>query len=474
MAYIFRPTYVRTDPRTGKKVRRKLKKWHIRFRCPDGRVLRVAGYTDKEATRQLAARLEKKAARQQEGMIDPFEEHLKRPLAEHVEDFRSYLKAKGNTSDYAKKTSSRVQAILNGCQFVRLTDVSPSAVVEWLAEERQAGRMSIRTSNYYLRDVKAFSRWMVKDRRAGDNLLGHLSPANVDVEDGLERRTLDPADFATVVAAAKRGQTLYRLTGVDRATLYTVAAFTGLRAGELRSLTPESFDLESESPTVEVEAAYSKRRRKDVQPLRPDLAALLRDYLRDKPAGQAVWPGDPDAPSNSWWFKGADMIRADLEAAGIDFRDKDGQVFDFHALRHQFISSLAAAGVHPKIAQTLARHSTITLTMDRYTHVGLFDQTAALDKLPALPATGSELERMKATGTDGAHSPQHSPVREIPCNSVRTADTERTEMTTGCHRRKTPKFQASEGSCDRMRTFETEEGPRGGTVDTRDLKSLGA
>jgi hypothetical protein len=29
-------------------------------------------------------------------------------------------------------------------------------------------------------------------------------------------------------------------------------------------------------------------------------------------------------------------------------------VFDFHAIRHQFISSLAAAGVHPKTAQTLA------------------------------------------------------------------------------------------------------------------------
>jgi hypothetical protein len=37
---------------------------------------------------------------------------------------------------------------------------------------------------------------------------------------------------------------------------------------------------------------------------------------------------------------------------------------DLYALRHTFISNLAAGGVHPKTAQGLARHSTITLTMD--------------------------------------------------------------------------------------------------------------
>ena len=70
--------------------------------------------------------------------------------------------------------------------------------------------------------------------------------------------------------------------------------------------------------------------------------------------------------------------------------------------RHQFISSLAAAGVHPKICQALARHSTITLTMDLYSHVGLFDQTSAIDKLAPLPTTGRESHRLAATGTDGS------------------------------------------------------------------------
>jgi site-specific recombinase XerD len=84
---------------------------------------------------------------------------------------------------------------------------------------------------------------------------------------------------------------------------------------------------------------------------------------------------------------------------------------DFHSLRHQYVSNLAAAGAHPKIAQSLARHSTIPLTLDRYTHVGLYDLAASVNSLPAVPVVvpGSETNVLKATGTDdfggtgGAH-----------------------------------------------------------------------
>jgi hypothetical protein len=96
------------------------------------------------------------------------------------------------------------------------------------------------------------------------------------------------------------------------------------------------------------------------------------------------------------------MKQADPDTPGIPYTDADGRVFDFHALRHQFISNLAAAGVHPKVAQALARHSTITLTMNRYTHLGLHNEAAALDKLPQPPSgPKTEAPALKATGTDG-------------------------------------------------------------------------
>jgi len=55
-----------------------------------------------------------------------------------------------------------------------------------------------------------------------------------------------------------------------------------------------------------------------------------------------------------------------------------------------FISNLANGGVHPAVAQSLARHSTITLTMDTYTHIVGKSEVEALSKLPDLsqrPAT---------------------------------------------------------------------------------------
>jgi integrase len=78
--------------------------------------------------------------------------------------------------------------------------------------------------------------------------------------------------------------------------LYLVAAYTGFRAGELASMTAKSFDLNADPPTLTVQANYSKRRRTDTQPLRPDLAEMLRDYLQekvesDKEESGLVWPG---------------------------------------------------------------------------------------------------------------------------------------------------------------------------------------
>jgi hypothetical protein len=91
------------------------------------------------------------------------------------------------------------------------------------------------------------------------------------------------------------------------------------------------------------------------------------------------------------------MFRADLEAAGIEYQDEAGLVADFHALRHTFITNLANGGVHPKIAQALARHSTITLTMDRYSHTLVEEQCTAVAALADLSwQTGTT----KAAGTD--------------------------------------------------------------------------
>jgi integrase len=263
MAEVYRPTYTYTDRKTGRKTKRKSRRWHIRYYTPDGERHRVKGYRDRKATEALATELEKRGARLAEGLVDAFEEHRKRPLAEHLQDFQRYLIAKGNTQKHARLTCNRVQAILDGCRFIRTADLSASAVVGWLADQREADRIGVQTSNYYQRDLKAFCKWMVKDRRMPDNPLAHLSGMNAKVDVRVERRNLPAEEFDAFVGAAHKGGTIRRLCGPDRAMLYTVAAYTGLRESELASLTPSSFDFDAEPPSVMVAAAYSKRRRND-------------------------------------------------------------------------------------------------------------------------------------------------------------------------------------------------------------------
>jgi len=53
----------------------------------------------------------------------------------------------------------------------------------------------------------------------------------------------------------------------------------------------------------------------------------------------------------------ADMLRADCKAACIDPKDNGRGKIGFHSLRHTTASLLAASGAHPKVAQSIMRHS---------------------------------------------------------------------------------------------------------------------
>ncbi len=110
------------------------------------------------------------------------------------------------------------------------------------------------------------------------------------------------------------------------------------------------------------------------------------------------------------------------------------QFFFMKCLRQEpgsrYISNLVAAGVNPKVAQDLARHSTVTLTLGRYAHVQLHDKNAAISNLPALmkptPRSTPQTEVLQATGTDGDAARRCTP----RCTSVaKTADGGRDGLT---------------------------------------------
>ncbi len=96
--------------------------------------------------------------------------------------------------------------------------------------------------------------------------------------------------------------------------------------------------------------------------------------------------------------RAAELLRRDLNAAGIKPEDERGHRLDFHGLRHTFVTNLALAGVSPKDAQTLARHSTITLTLETYTHLDDKERLAGVVEgcMPRRMPTGHTRVRVEA------------------------------------------------------------------------------
>ena len=389
MASIYRRSYWATVG--GQRVKRTTRAYYVKYKDASGEVQRVKGYANKEKTRALALKLEAKAS---EGP-DPFREHRERPLTEHLKDFRKSLEANNRSSQHVGQTVERIKALFGGCDFTVFDDLRVLPIESWLVEQRKRPDFGVKTTNYYIKAVKQFARWMVRNKRAAENPVAHLAELNADVDVRVERRAISPDGFDRLVRAASEGKPFRGIIGSDRVMLYLVAASTGLRASELHSLTDTSFNLDCTPPTVTVAAGNSKHRERDVVPLRADLVPLLRSWLR---SGQ-IWPG-------TWHKKAAKMLYRDLATARAawikeaendpterevreksDFlceKDASGRVFDFHSLRGQFVTSLARAGVHPRTAQKLARHKTLALTMENYTHADLSDMAGALATLPPL------------------------------------------------------------------------------------------
>ena len=365
--------------------------------------------TDKRAAERIAAKLEGDAALRRDGVVDPraddFASAERRSLQEHLADFHAWLLAKGNTPKHANMARSHVCRIMELCGADRISDLKPSVVQKAMGTIRDRGR-SLRTCNSILRSVKTFAAWLHDDKRCRENVLAHLQGYNDQTDRKHVRRELLPQELLCLIETASQAPHVLGMSGPDRAMLYRVAAGTGFRRSEIESLTPDSFDLDAQPPTIAVNASYTKRRRDDVQPIREDLAALLRPWLARKRSDEPVF-GIPE--------KTAKMLRHDLKESGIPYRDASGRVFDFHALRHGYISSVVAGGASVKTAQELARHSNPTLTIGRYSHARLHDLIGALDALPELTPGEAKPEAARATGTDDnrPRSPEKDP-QHIP------------------------------------------------------------
>jgi len=404
---------------------------------PNGKRQPVPLCADKSASKEILRKIKTDAKLASVGLRGKFDHQLKRAAVEHLADYRRHLEAKGDALRHVAQTLAHCRAILEGTGAVFLSEVDASRVTDWLAKLRSQGA-SVATSNHYLRAVKSFLRWCVADGRLPASPLAHLATGNVQLDRRRVRRPLSADELRRVIAAAGASGEIFRgLTGRDRAALYTVAAATGFRAGELGSLTPDAFNLDGDPPTATLAATNAKNGKTAVQPLPPDVADFLREYLRDRLRGEPVWPGTWAAGR-----KAAKMLRIDLDAAGVPYvaDGPSGALYvDFHSLRHAFIALLDKSGATLKEAMQLARHSDPKLTMAVYGRAQLHDLGEAVGRLPCLVDV-PEAQLRAATGTEGGCAPftrlHHFGGRERV--SAGPGGTTAPVVTVGCHHQKSP------------------------------------
>jgi len=133
--------------------------------------------------------------------------------------------------------------------------------------------------------------------------------------------------------------------------------------------------LEAVPPCLEVEALHAKNRKRTKLELVGELAAELRQV---RPAVAS------DADLVFLACPSMDEHRELLEKAGIPYKDAMGRQADIHSLRKTFATMLNGAGVGPRVAQELMRHSDMRLTMKEYTDTNLLPLSAGLALLPSL------------------------------------------------------------------------------------------
>jgi integrase len=245
--------------------------------------------------------------------------------------------------------------------------------------------------------------------------------------DTARRRPLIEA--LTIRRGARKGQTAGKVKpetqarleeiGRERVLIYKTLVLTGLRKGELESLTVGQLYLDSSAAFAELNAADEKNREGNAVPIWADLADDLRAWLAGKLQRlqqQARENGEPlplRLPAEMPLFNVPKGLRRildrDLMLAGIPKRDERGRTVDVHALRTTFGTLLSKGGVAPRTAQAAMRHSDISLTMNVYTDPKLLDVHGALNALPVLPLGEKEIGAAKATGTGDLSASQHAP-----------------------------------------------------------------
>jgi integrase len=232
----------------------------------------------------------------------------------------------------------------------------------------------------------AYSKWAIEGRRDGKS--GGLSPRTRRHIHRILSSALARAVGQQVLARNPADAFKKRLPKVERKEMATltveqsarlldaiahsrvywptlIALATGMRRGEILALRWRNVDLDRGSLRVMESLEQTRQQAEEL------LKLGVRQTSDTLVCGRA--DGQPHSP-----------LSLTYEFARFVGRMKELPRLRFHDLRHSHATQLLASGVHPKIAQERLGHSTISTTLDLYSHVSDTMQTDAAARLDAV------------------------------------------------------------------------------------------
>lgn len=180
-----------------------------------------------------------------------------------------------------------------------------------------------------------------------------------------------------VLTSQQVGRLLEVARSRDTYPLYLAAVTTGLREGELLGLRWRDIDLARKTITVtgtldrdagRIDSPKTESSARTI-PIPTELVEELRKMPRRSELVFTTPTGQPINRSNLHR-----QFKSLLKKAGLPS-------IRFHDLRHTHATLLLQAGVHPKIVQERLGHSSISMTMDIYSHVFPHMQSQASDQI---------------------------------------------------------------------------------------------
>jgi integrase len=379
------------------------------------RVRKSTKTSDKAAAIRIANKWEADARLRQEGVVDGVAESLARhgakPIAEHVDDFISFRAIKGGTEEHRTRTRRNINEFVDAAGWRRITDIDAADVSEHVATLRTANAAA-RTIQGKLQSIKSFTKWLADHHRLMVNPLSMIRRPDPNSDRRHERRMLLPDEWQWLSRSLQtRPIDRNSMPAAERLLLYRLAIQTGLRAGEVFPLTRNQIVLSRGAPHILCKAPGTKNRKPAKQYIAPSLADALRDHIATKhPTAPVFGIGSKEelargleldlAAAKSLWLESFETAEERIEAAASDFLERtnhDGEHLVFHSLRHTCGAWLAMSGEHVKTVQSVMRHGSISLTMDRYGHLFPGQAEGAVSRIgDMLDGTSGETFRTEA------------------------------------------------------------------------------